>query len=48
MASLSPEKLLANFVDISLKKQTINKLPSLNQIYDWVRQAIVWHEVLVY
>ncbi len=48
LARFSPEHLLSNFLDINLKQKIIDKLPSLNQIYDWVRQAIVWHEVLVY
>jgi hypothetical protein len=48
MARFSPEHLLSNLLDINLKQKIINKLPSLSQIYDWIRQAIVWQEVLVY
>ena len=48
LARFSPEHLLSNLLDINLKRKMINKLPSLSQIYDWVRQAIVWQEVLLF
>jgi len=37
---------MANMLDINFEKQLVKQLPSLSQIYDWVRQAVVWHEVL--
>ncbi|MCD8498573.1 MAG: DUF4332 domain-containing protein [Clostridiales bacterium] len=48
LARFTPEKLLAILLDINLEKKITQKLPSLSQIYDWVRQAVVFHEVLAY
>ncbi|NCB25424.1 MAG: DUF4332 domain-containing protein [Bacteroidia bacterium] len=48
LAKSSPENLFANLLEINLELKIIPQLPSLSQIYDWIRQAIVEHEVLAY